>query len=444
MKKTGFFPRTAVVMMFGVLVLAGCKPDNAGGPPAPGGEGAGMPPPPAVTVAVPLSKDVQEWDDFTGRFEAVERVEIRARVSGYLQEIHFKDGDLVNKGDLLFTIDQRPFEATLKEAEAALNSAKSRLDLAAKELNRASQLSKQGFATKQTLDQRTEEKQSAAEAVDAAQARLEQAKLDIEYSRIAAPISGRISRALIDVGNLVDGGMQTATMLTTIVSLDPIHFYFDVDEQTYLKYARMASAGERPSSRATANPVYVALADSDKYDYAGKMDFVDNAIDPATGTMRGRAIFDNPDYTIIPGMFGRARIMGSGSYKALLIPDEAVGVDQSRNFVFTVTPENMVASKTVTLGPKVEGLRAVKSGLDGTEKIIIAGLQMLRDGMPVTPELKTIQSVPDVLPVGAHPANEPDPASAPVNPQTMQPSEPPPATSSATSIATPPDSGAAP
>jgi RND family efflux transporter MFP subunit len=381
---------------------------------------AGAPPPPPVSVAVPVKKEVKEWDSFTGRFEAKEKVEVRSRVSGYLEKVHFKDGDIVEKGAVLFTIDPRPFDASVREAEAALKSAENRRALANTEFARAQKLNEQGFASKQILDQRRESKQTSSADVEAAKARLEQAKLDREYATIKAPITGRISRTLIDEGNLVTGGTQGASVLTNIVSLNPIYFYFDVDEQTYLKYARLAASGERPSSRQNPNPVHVELADSQTYDYIGYMDFVDNALNESSGTMRGRAVFENPNYTLVPGMFGRARILGSGSYNAILIPDEAVGSDQSRNFVYVVGDKNMITTKNITLGPMIEGLRVVRSGLKGDEKVVINGVQMLRDGMPVTPEMKTITAKPDAMGSGKA-VNTQDPNAAAIDPQTMMP-----------------------
>ncbi len=407
-----------LAVVAGMFLFSGS--DAVQADPASAGPG-GAPPPPPVSVAVPIKKEVKEWDSFTGRFEAMEKVDIRSRVSGYLETVHFKDGDIVEKGAVLFTIDPRPFDSAVREAEAALKSAENRRTLSNTEFARAQKLNEQGFASKQILDQRRENKQTSAADVEAAKARLEQAKLDREYATITAPISGRISRTLVDEGNLVTGGTQGATILTNIVSLNPIHFYFDVDEQTYLKYARLAASGERPSSRQTQNPVYVELADNKVYDDVGYIDFVDNALNESSGTMRGRALFENPSYTLVPGMFGRARILGSGSYNAILIPDEAVGSDQSRNFVYIVDDKNTIATKNITLGPMVEGLRVVRQGLKGDERVVISGVQMLGDGMPVTPEVKKIEAKPD----NSIPSNmvSDKPEGPKINPQTMLPEE---------------------
>lgn len=355
-------------------------------------EAAAAPPAgPHVVAANPLVKEVDEWEEFTGRFEAVAKVEIRSRVSGYLDKIAFIDGQTVKEGDTLFVIDPRPFQAALREAEAQLKSAQNRLTLAGKELQRSDELAKQGYATKQNLDIKTEGKQSAAADLDAARARVEQARLDLEYTTVKAPISGRVSRHMVDVGNLVTGGAQGATMLTTIVTQNPIHFYFDIDEQTYLKYARITSTGIKSGNEQINKPVQVALSDSKDYEFQGVMDFVDTTLNTQTGTVRGRATFENSDFTLTPGLFGRARILGAGKQTATLIPDEAVGIDQSRSYVLTLGENNMVVSKTVKLGPMADGLRIVREGLTAQDKVIIKGVQMLRDGMPVTPEMTTLQ-----------------------------------------------------
>lgn len=388
--KTVFF---SLLLGFAALGLTGCKEkahaEETASPPSAPQQG------PKVTAALPLIKEVSEWEEFTGRFEAAAKVEIRARVSGYLDQIHFKDGQTVKQGDILFTIDPRPFEAAVREAEASLNSAQNALSLATKELARSEELTKQGYASKQTLDMKLEGKQSGAADVAAARARLEQAKLDLEFTQVTAPISGRISRHMVDTGNLVTGGAMGSTMLTTIVALDPIHFYFDIDEQTYLKYSRLESPEVKSGTTDYSRPVQVALADSANYEFQGVMDFVDTTLDPQTGTVRARATFANTDYTLVPGMFGRARIRGNEKETATLIPDEAVGVDQTRNFVHVLGENNMIATKNITLGGLTEGLRVVEDGLTASDKVVIKGIQMLREGMPVTPEMVMIEATAD-------------------------------------------------
>lgn len=390
-----------IPLLLGVfaLSLGGCKEQahaEGGSPHAAAQQG------PKVTAALPLIKEVSEWEEFTGRFEAAAKVEIRARVSGYLDQIHFKDGHTVKQGDVLFTIDPRPFESAVREAEASLNSAQNALSLATKELARSEELTKQGYASKQTLDMKLEGKQTGAANVEAARARLEQAKLDLEFTQVTAPISGRISRHMVDTGNLVMGGAMGSTMLTTIVALDPIHFYFDIDEQTYLKYSRLESPEVKSGATDYSRPVQVALADSANYEFQGVMDFVDTTLDPQTGTVRARATFANTDYTLVPGMFGRARIRGNETETATLIPDEAVGVDQTRNFVYVLGENNMIATKNITLGGLAEGLRIVEDGLTASDKVVIKGIQMLRDGMPVTPEMVTIEATADAPIISKH------------------------------------------
>lgn len=352
-----------------------------------------MPPPPAVVATHPFVQRIEEWEKFSGRFEAVEKVEIRSRVSGYLQEVHFKDGQMVNQGDVLFTIDQRPFQASVREAEAQLRSAQNRLTLAKKELERNEELAQQGYASRQSLDIKTQEQQTSASEVEAARARLEQAKLDLDFTAVKSPIAGRVSRRMVDAGNLVSGGMSGATHLTTVMALDPIHFYFDVDEQTYLKYARATDSKIKSGADALDSPVEVALSDSREYTIRGRLDFFDTNLNDRTGTLRMRAVFDNPDLTLIPGMFGRVRLRGGDAYDGLVVPDEAIGVDQNRTYVLTVGADNIVVSKNVALGPVIDGRRVIAHGVGPDDLVIVKGIQMLRDGMPVTPDVQTIDTL---------------------------------------------------
>lgn len=379
---------THVLMGFALFSLAACdgSDDQAQA------QGAGAPQAMPVTVATPLEARVQEWDEFSGRFEATEKVEIRSRVNGYLSEIHFKDGDVVQKGDLLFTIDQRPFIAALKQAEARLSEAKTGASLAEREFSRYKKLKNEGFASDQVYDQRLEQRNSAGASVKAAEAAVEQAKLDLDFTEIRSPITGRISRHMMDVGNLIAAGTGTS-VLTTIVAQDPIYFYFDVDEQTYLKYVRLNLTGERPGSRNTPNPVAVTLADKSLGSFTGRMDFIDNEVNMSTGTMRGRALIDNPDYIITPGLFGKIRIPSTGTYDAILIPDSAVQIDQSRKFVYVVGADNVVDVKNVEVGGIIDGLRAVKTGLTANDRVVINGLQRVRKGAPVMPQDGEIKPV---------------------------------------------------
>jgi RND family efflux transporter MFP subunit len=371
---------TQAICMAGILALAACGPSDA--PP---------PKPPAVTVAKPIRKTVTDWDEFTGRFEATDQVDIRARVSGYLQTIAFKDGALVQKGDLLFVIDPRPYEAALKRSQAALVGAQAKVTQSGRDLIRSQELLKAGNVAATINDQRIAQAREALADVDAAQAAIQTDALNLEFTHVIAPISGRISRKYVSEGNLVSGG-DGATLLTTIVSLDPIDFYFDADEISYLKYTRLSLAGLRPSSRDVANPVMIATSDETEFKHEGRMDFVDNSLDRNTGTMRGRALVPNPNFFFTPGQFGRVRLLGSAPYEAMLIPDEAVSTDQSRKIVYVVGANNVVQAREVKLGRVFDGLRAITDGLKPDDTVVISGLQRLRIGAPVTPETKPIES----------------------------------------------------
>jgi RND family efflux transporter MFP subunit len=350
-----------------------------------------QPSPSPVTVAKPLQRQVTEWDEFTGQFEAVERVEVRARVSGVVSEVHFRDGQSVQKGALLFTIDRRPFYIAVEQATAARREAQATLRLAENEVDRARPLVEKGHLAKSEYDARLARQLEAEARLQQAEARLKQAELDLEWSEVRAPVSGRVSDARVDVGNLISGGEASATLLTTIVSLDPIHFLFVASEADYIKYLRLASEGRRPSSRYAPNPVAVRLSDEDDFVHRGKMDFADNEVDPNSGTIRGRAIFENKSLFLTPGMFGRMRLFG-GTYDALLIPDEAVVSDQARKIVLTVEQDGTVAAKVVTLGPISDRLRVVRSGLQPDDRVIIAGIQRAKTGQKVTAEEGSIDT----------------------------------------------------
>jgi len=347
-------------------------------------------PPPRVTVAKPVVKDIMEWDEFIGRFEAVDQVDIRARVSGYIDRIHFRDGSMVKVGDPLFTIDQRSYRLSVEQAETAVTSAQSRLEFAKNDLDRADALRRGGNISEQVVEQRRQNYQTARAEVDRSRAALQQARLELEFTEIKAPIAGRVSRRLVSVGNLVNAN---ETVLTNIVSVDPIHFYFDVDERSYLAYNQMAAAGTRPHGRDNPNRVFVATTAEHEPTRPGRMDFVDNRLDPASGTMRGRAVFDNADMFLTPGLFGRIRIMGSGVYRGVLIPDEAIGSDQDRRVVFVVGPDNTVAMKSVTPGPHIDGYRVIRQGLTGDEIIVINGLMRVRAGVKIDPQPTTLTPV---------------------------------------------------
>ena len=342
-----------ILLMLAANALAGCD-----GKPA-----ASSPPPPAVTVARPLHKTISEWDEYTGRFVAVETVEIRARVSGFIDTVHFKEGQIVKQGDLLFVIDPRPYRITVEQAKADVERAKAKLEIATLDVQRATPLVRSQTLTEREFDTRRSIERDAAAQVASSEAALQQAKLNLEWTEVRAPISGRISDKRVDAGNLISGGQTGATLLTVIVSIDPINFIFDGSETDFLRYLRLAAAGARPSSRDAQNPVSVRLADEPDFSHHGRMDFVDNTVNPKTGTIRGRAVFDNKDGLLTPGFFGRLRLFG-GEHEALLIPDSAIASDQASKIVFTVADDGTVASKRVELGPIVDGLRVIRSGLD--------------------------------------------------------------------------------
>lgn len=373
--------------------------------------GKPAPPPPAapsVAVAHPLVQTVVEWDEYTARLSAVSAVEVRARVSGYLQSIHFADGAIVKAGDLLFVVDPRPYEAVLNRAQADLTLAEARLDLARKDLARAEFLVKSRAISQEEADTRQATVRQAIASVGGARAAVDAAALDVEFTRVTAPIGGRVSRHLVTEGNLiVGGGTSNATLLTSIVSLDPIWAYFEVDEQAYLKYSRLNLSGQRPSSREVQNPVQVAVADEPNFPHTGWMDFVDNQLDPETGTLQGRAVVPNPDLLFSPGQFVRLRLAGSGRYEAVLIPDEAIGTDQAQRFVWVIDAENKAQYRKVTLGPRYEGKRIIREGLTGNDRIVVSGLQRVRPNIVVAPEEEPIPPCPSAGPLPEKPAATP-------------------------------------
>ena len=359
---------------------------------APALSGCGdKPPPPAaaaappVTVAQPVKRTVTDWDEFTGRFEAVEEVQVRARVGGFVNSVEFRDGAIVHAGDLLYVIDPRPFEAVAEQADGQLADARAKTELAKRELDRGLSLVQTSAVSEQVVDQRRQALQAAHAAETVAEGALKAAKLNVEFTHVIAPITGRVSRHLVSIGNLVQGSEGSATLLTSIVSLDPIYIYFDMDEATYQKNNRLWFEGKRPSSRDTANPVQVTLVGETKPSHDGKVDFLDNRLDVSTGTLRGRAVIPNTNFSILPGQFGRVRLIGSAPYEALLLPDTAIATDQSRKIVFVVKDDNTVEAKPVILGPLDEGLRVIREGLKAEDKVIIDGLQRARVGAKVSP-----------------------------------------------------------
>jgi membrane fusion protein, multidrug efflux system len=377
----------AVIVAFLLVtanLLIGCNSEPAA---------SSAPPAPPVTVARPLQKEITEWDEYTGRFTAVASVEIRPRVSGFIDSIHFQDGQIVTQGDLLFVIDRRPYAAAVEQAKADVESAQAKLEIANLDVERARPLLQTQTVTAREFETRRSTQRNAAAVVASLEAVLKQAELNLAWTEVRAPISGRISDRRVDAGNLVSGGQTGATLLTVIVSIDPIHFVFDASEADYLRYERLDAAGTRHSSRYVPNPVSVRLADEDDYRHHGRMNFVDNALNPKTGTIRGRAIFDNKDGLLTPGYFGRLRLFG-GQHDGLLVPDSAIASDQASKIVFAVADDGTVAAKRVELGPIVDGLRVIRSGLAPTDRIVIDGLQRARPGQKVKAEDGNIEAPP--------------------------------------------------
>ncbi|MGE5230347.1 MAG: efflux RND transporter periplasmic adaptor subunit [Deltaproteobacteria bacterium] len=356
-----------------LFVLAGC-----------GAKPADPPPPPAVTAAAVPVREVTDWDQFTGRIEAVDQVEIRPRVTGYVDRVTFAEGKEVRKGEVLFEIDPRQYQAELARAEAQLAEARTGAELAARDVERGRRLVGVQAISREEYDNRVSTQARSDAAVRGAEAAVRTARLNLEWTRVRSPIDGRVSRAEVTAGNLVLAGPPTATLLTTVVSLDPVYVYFDADERTYLKYAGLA----RDGARAARTPVYMGLIDEDgRFPHQGYVNFVDNAVNPATGTIRARAVFSNKDHLFTPGLFARLKLEGSSQYRAALVVDRAVGTDQDKKFVLVVKPDSTVDYRSVRLGHLVDGLRVITSGLAAGDEVVINGLQRVRPGMKVTPTL---------------------------------------------------------
>ena len=344
---------------------------------APGG------PPPKVTVAKPVVREIVEQDQYTGRFDAIDYVEVRARVTGYLEKINFMDGQTVKKGDLLFVIDRRPYKAALEQAQAVLASAKARQTFSQTDLERAQTLSRSGNISEQVTDQRRQASLTAQADVDSAQAALNNAQLNYDFSEVKAPVNGRISRRLVTEGNIVSADQ---TMLTTIVSLDPIWFSFTVDEKSFLKYQNSLGIGMGQTQQGKGVPIMIALSGEAKPTRKGTLDFVDNRVDNATGTILLRATVPNADQFIKPGLFGIVAMPATKPFQGVMIPDEAVAANQDKRIVYVIGPENVVQQKDVVLGPKVDGYRVIRSGLKGDETVVVNGVARIRPGAKVTPE----------------------------------------------------------
>ncbi|MCO5093107.1 efflux RND transporter periplasmic adaptor subunit [Bosea sp. (in: a-proteobacteria)] len=346
----------------------------------------GAPPAPPVQVANPLAKRITDWDEFTGRFEASEQVDVRARVSGFIDSVHFRDGSLVQKGDLLFTIDQRPYKLAVDAARAEVARARAQVDLAQNEVERAEGLTQNRTITARDVDQRRANLNSAIGSQQGAEANLKTAELNLEWTEVRAPLAGRVSNRRVDPGNLIAGGQSGASLLTTIVAVAPVYFAFDISEADFLRYARM-SQPRADAARNAGTVVEVRLADETGWGRRGKVDFLDNALNARSATIRGRAVFANEDQFLTPGVFGRLRLL-AGESDALLVPDTVIASDQAGRIVLTVSPENKVVPKPVVLGPLNEGLRVIRSGLSREDRVIVGGNAnpMIRPGVQVTPQ----------------------------------------------------------
>ncbi|ODN65578.1 efflux RND transporter periplasmic adaptor subunit [Methylophaga muralis] len=375
---TGNTLRLFLLGSIAAMVLSACGNPEAANQ-------AEAPPAPEVSVAQVVSERITEWDEFTGRLQAPETVNLVPRVSGYIEQVHFTEGALVNKGDLLVQIDPQPFAAEVARLKAELQSAQSALALAENEYIRAEKLSVARAISEELLDTRLARKQQTAANVASVKAALHRAELDLSYTRITAPISGRVSYAQITVGNYVNAGQS---QLTSLVSTEKMYAYFDVDEQSYLKYLRLSEDGKRADTRdATANPVYMALADDSNYQHTGNIDFVDNSVNQQTGTIRIRASFANSDNKLLPGLFARIKLVGSDSYQGILIDEKAIGTDLNNKYVLVVNAENQLEYRAVKLGEKVNGLRIVREGLTATDKIVVNGLQRVMPNIQIAPKL---------------------------------------------------------
>ncbi len=334
----------------------------------------------------PLRREVTDWDEFTGRFASVERVEVRARVSGFVDRVAFTDGQVVRRGDLLYRIDPRPFEAALAVAEAKLHGARSQVTLAQREYERARSLLQYRAGSEAAFEQRQQALDAARAQQAEAEAQLQRAQLDLQFTEVRAPLEGRIGRHLVSPGNLVSGGEgSAATLLATIVTMDPIDVSFDIDQNSALRYVRLAESGTRPSSRDAANPVQLGLADEPGFPHQGRVVFVDNEADHGTGTIRLRARFDNPRDIFAPGGFARVRLVAGPPYQALLVPDAAIATDQSRRVVYVLGDGDKVTARQVQLGPLHGGLRVIRQGLSGEEAVVTTGLTHVRSGQVVAP-----------------------------------------------------------
>lgn len=398
--KTRSLALTLTPLLVVLLAACGQKQDGAGGP---GGHGG----PPPVSVAPATQREVQEFDEFTARLEAPDTVDVRSRVAGTVDAVRFKEGQLVRKGDPLFTIDTRGFKADVARVEAQAAALKTQVELTKAEFARAEKLVAVNAISGQEIDQLRAAQRAAEANLKAAEAAVVQSRLNLEYANVTAPVSGRTSRANVTPGNLVGVG---DVVLTTIVSSDKVYAYFDASEAIYLKYMRAAREGTRPSSRDAGNAVLMGLSNETGYPHAGKMDFVDNRLNPATASIRGRAVFDNKAGLFTPGLFARIKLVGSGSYQGVVVPDRAITTDQTRKVILIVGPNNIVQPRPVTPGALIDGMRVV-DGVKPGELVIVDGLLRAFPGAPVTPQVLKVDD--KGMPIPAPPQGPPGAAPAP-------------------------------
>ncbi|WP_295524667.1 efflux RND transporter periplasmic adaptor subunit [Novosphingobium sp. Chol11] len=394
-----FFDRRAAGAMLALLLVNTAACSNSAPPP---------PPPTQVTVATALQRNIVDWDEYIGRFEAIQDVELRPRVSGAIDRVLFSDGQIVRQGQTLFIIDPRPYRAALAQAEAQLAKARAAQANGSSEFARAKTLLDAQAISKEEYEAKLAATRSSSADVAAGRAAVAIAALNLGFTNVTSPITGRVSDRKVSRGNLVTEGQ---TVLTRVISTDPIWFSFDGAESFYLKYLRQDQEGSRGSSRDTPNPVEIQLADEGGYRWRGRMQFVDNAIDPNSGTIRAHAVVANPTGFLTPGLFGRARLLGSGTYHAMLVPDEAIITDQTRKLVYVVGKDGKVAPRPVVTGPPIEGLRVIREGIAPTDRVVINGLTRLQPGMPVTAtqislKPRAANTAPVSIPISAPPAAE--------------------------------------
>ena len=365
-------------------------------PAAPGGTSATAPkgpagPPPIVTVSKPLERQVIEWDEYTGRFEAVDAVDVKARVSGYLTEVHFRDGQMVKRGDLLFSIDARPFERALDQARAELEQWQARVRNASKDVSRALPLVRQGVVSEKSYDDRENALEDATAAAKVADAKVKTAELELSFTKVLSPIDGRVSRAAVSIGAYIVGNNSSGTLLTNVVSQDPIHIYFDVNENNFLKYQRLTQQGAAAGASRVGTAVEIALPDDRGFPHRGTLDFIDNRLDVATSSLRVRASVDNASGLFSPGMFARVRVAASAPGPALLLPDAAILTDQTNRYVLVAADDGTVMRRAVQVGRLSEGLRIIRSGITANDWVIVKGIQRARPDQKVTPRREPIQ-----------------------------------------------------